>query len=133
MFGKVGADADVIDAGKADAPGRMVRKGAAPKSAPLVKAAVKPSKPRTTKATRGLPTSIKPQLATLVDEAPDGSNARVARVYFRLLRGAAIARLLPLDDIIELMADALGAKDFLPDGIPQDPPLEADRRVFFDE
>jgi antitoxin VapB len=29
--------------------------------------------------------------------------------------------------------DALGAKDFLPDGIPQDPPLEADRRVFFDE
>ena len=29
--------------------------------------------------------------------------------------------------------DALGAKDFLPDGIPQDPPLEADQRVFFDE
>ena len=29
--------------------------------------------------------------------------------------------------------DALGAKDFLPDGIPQDPPLEIDRRVFFDE
>jgi antitoxin VapB len=29
--------------------------------------------------------------------------------------------------------DALGAKDFLPDGTPQDPPLKADRRVFFDE
>ncbi len=29
--------------------------------------------------------------------------------------------------------DALGAKDFLPDGISQDPPLEADQRVFFDE
>jgi antitoxin VapB len=29
--------------------------------------------------------------------------------------------------------DALGAKDFLPDGIPQDPPLEADKRVFFDQ
>ena len=29
--------------------------------------------------------------------------------------------------------DALGAKDFLPEGIPQDPPLEVDRRVFFDE
>ena len=29
--------------------------------------------------------------------------------------------------------DALGAKDFLPDGVPQDPPLEADQRVFFDE
>ena len=29
--------------------------------------------------------------------------------------------------------DTLGAKDFLPDGIPQDPPLDADRRVFFDE
>jgi len=29
--------------------------------------------------------------------------------------------------------DALGARDFLPDGIPDDPPVEPDPRVFFDE
>jgi hypothetical protein len=29
--------------------------------------------------------------------------------------------------------DALGARDFLPDGVPDDPPGEADPRVFFDE
>jgi antitoxin VapB len=29
--------------------------------------------------------------------------------------------------------DALGAKDYLPDGIPDDPPVEPDPRVFFDE
>jgi antitoxin VapB len=29
--------------------------------------------------------------------------------------------------------DALGARDFLPDGIPDDPPAEPDPRVFFDE
>jgi len=29
--------------------------------------------------------------------------------------------------------DELGARDFLPDGIPDDPPLEPDPRIFFDE
>jgi antitoxin VapB len=29
--------------------------------------------------------------------------------------------------------DELGARDFLPDGIPGDPPVEPDPRVFFDE
>ena len=29
--------------------------------------------------------------------------------------------------------DALGARDFLPEGIPDDPPPEPDPRVFFDE
>ena len=29
--------------------------------------------------------------------------------------------------------DALGARDFLPDGLPDDPPSEPDRRKFFDE
>ncbi len=28
--------------------------------------------------------------------------------------------------------DALGAADFLPDGLPEDPPLEADETVSFD-
>jgi antitoxin VapB len=29
--------------------------------------------------------------------------------------------------------DELGARDFLPDGIPDEPPAEPDPRVFFDE
>ena len=29
--------------------------------------------------------------------------------------------------------DALGGRDFLPDGIPDDPPVEPDPRVFFDD
>jgi antitoxin VapB len=29
--------------------------------------------------------------------------------------------------------DELGARDFLPDGIPEDPPLEPDPRIFFDK
>ena len=29
--------------------------------------------------------------------------------------------------------DALGARDFLPDGVPDDTPLEPDPRIFFDE
>jgi len=29
--------------------------------------------------------------------------------------------------------DKLGARDFLPDGIPDDPPVEPDMRVFFDK
>jgi antitoxin VapB len=29
--------------------------------------------------------------------------------------------------------DELGARDFLPDGLPDDPPVEPDPRVFFDE
>ena len=53
---------------------------------------------RSPRASRHLTTSTKP---------PTGAVARVARVFFRLLREADIARLLPLDDIIELMADAL--------------------------
>jgi len=41
----------------------------------------------------------------------------------------------PPTDIDEFWAklDALGGRDFLPDGIPDDPPVELDPRVFFDE
>ena len=41
----------------------------------------------------------------------------------------------PPIDFDELWAklDALGGRDFLPDGIPDDPPVEPDPRVFFDE
>jgi hypothetical protein len=32
-----------------------------------------------------------------------------------------------------LLPEALGARDYLPDGIPDDPPVESDPRVVFDE
>jgi hypothetical protein len=39
----------------------------------------------------------------------------------------------PIDpDEIWAKLDALGARDFLPDGIPDDPPAEPDPRIFFD-
>jgi len=31
------------------------------------------------------------------------------------------------------ICDALGARDYLPDGIPDDPPVEPGPRVFFDK
>ena len=40
----------------------------------------------------------------------------------------------PLDlDKFWAELDALGARDFLPEGIPDDPPLQPDPRSFFDE
>jgi bifunctional non-homologous end joining protein LigD len=70
---RIGADADVIDAGRADDPKRIKKRAAAK---PAVKRAdpAKTPKPRSTKSsgTRGtaLPPSIQPQLATLVDKVP---------------------------------------------------------------
>ncbi len=70
---RVGADADVIDAGQADDPKRLLRRPAAKRALARAQAADIP-KPRTTKSTgtRGsaLPASIKPMLATLVDAVP---------------------------------------------------------------
>jgi bifunctional non-homologous end joining protein LigD len=76
---RVGADADVIDAGKADDDGRMLRA----KKLKTPVAVPKPvrggaAKTRTAKATRtstkALPAALKPQLATLVDTAPEGDD-----------------------------------------------------------
>jgi bifunctional non-homologous end joining protein LigD len=69
---RVGADADVIDAGHADDPVRMPKRAAAKPAAKARPA--KAPKPRSSqsKGTRGnaLPASLQPQLATLVDEVP---------------------------------------------------------------
>jgi bifunctional non-homologous end joining protein LigD len=64
---RVGADADVIDAGGADEDGRMVR----PAPKPTRGGAPKPRAGKS-RGARGsaLPASLKPQLATLVDKAP---------------------------------------------------------------
>ena len=72
---RVGADADVIDAGRADDPKRMLRRTKPAKSAftprPKPGGAPKARSARST-GTRGkaLPASIKPMLATLVDKVP---------------------------------------------------------------
>jgi bifunctional non-homologous end joining protein LigD len=72
---RAGADADVIDAGGADDPKRMLRRRNASKPAftPRPKPGGAP-KPRAAKSkgTRGnaLPATIKPMLATLVDKVP---------------------------------------------------------------
>jgi len=67
---RAGADADVIDAGHADDPKRVVPRRVVQKAAPK---AVAP-RPRSTKSkgTRGhaLPATLEPQLATLVDKVP---------------------------------------------------------------
>jgi bifunctional non-homologous end joining protein LigD len=72
---RAGADADVIDAGGADDPKRMLRRAKPAKSARVPKP--KPGgapKARSAKATgtrgKALPASIKPMLATLVDKVP---------------------------------------------------------------
>jgi bifunctional non-homologous end joining protein LigD len=76
---RAGADADVIDAGGADDPKRMLRPRGRlrPAMTPKPKVSGAP-KPRSGKSsgTRGnaLPASIKPMLATLVDEAPSSNG-----------------------------------------------------------
>jgi antitoxin VapB len=62
----------------------------------------------------------------------EGTEVRVSRVGSKVI-------LEPLKqppvDLNQFWAelDALGAKDFLPDGIPDEPPAEPDQRLFFDE
>jgi antitoxin VapB len=41
--------------------------------------------------------------------------------------------LKPSPDQFWAELDALGARDFLPNGIPDEPPTEPDQRFFFDE
>jgi bifunctional non-homologous end joining protein LigD len=70
---RVGADAEVIDAGAADEPKRVMQASAPAPAAKKPRASRSP-KPRraSTRGARGraLPATIKPQLATLVDEVP---------------------------------------------------------------
>ncbi len=74
---RMGADADVIDAGQADEAARLPRQASKPTPAPRPAAKAKRGgapKPRSSKSsgTRGkaLPATLKPQLATLVDKVP---------------------------------------------------------------
>jgi antitoxin VapB len=62
----------------------------------------------------------------------EGSEVQVSKVGDKVILAPMKKQSVDFDKFWAEL-DALGAKDFLPDGIPQDPPLEADRRVFFDE
>jgi antitoxin VapB len=62
----------------------------------------------------------------------EGSEVRVSKVGDKVILEPMAKQ--PIDfDKFWAELDALGAREFLPDGIPDDPPLEPDPRVFFDE
>jgi antitoxin VapB len=62
----------------------------------------------------------------------EGTEVRVSKVGDKVILEP--IKKQPIDfDKFWAELDALGARDFLPDGIPDDPPLEPDPRVFFDE
>jgi antitoxin VapB len=62
----------------------------------------------------------------------EGTEVRVSRVGNKVILEPLKQ---PAVDLNQFWAelDALGAKDFLPDGILDEPPAEPDQRVFFDE
>jgi antitoxin VapB len=62
----------------------------------------------------------------------EGSEVRVSKVGDKVILEP--IKKLPIDlDKFWAELDALGARDFLPEGIPDEPPAEPDPRVFFDE
>jgi antitoxin VapB len=62
----------------------------------------------------------------------EGSEVRIRKVGDEVILAPVKKPSVDLDKFWAEL-DALGAGDFLPEGIAQDPPLEADERVFFDE
>src|SRR5260221_11285287 len=62
----------------------------------------------------------------------EGTEVRVSKVGDKVILEPLNKQPIDLDKFWAEL-DALGARDFLPDGIPDDPPLEPDPRVFFDE
>jgi len=62
----------------------------------------------------------------------EGTEVRVSKVGDKVILEP--MKKQPIDfDKFWAELDALGARDFLPEGIPDDPPAEPDPRVFFDE
>jgi antitoxin VapB len=62
----------------------------------------------------------------------EGTEVRVSRVGDKVILEP-LARTEAEIAAVWAKLDALGARDFLPDGIPDEPPAEPDPRVFFDE
>ena len=62
----------------------------------------------------------------------EGTEVRVSKVGDKVILEP--LKQPPVDlDRFWAQLDALGAKDFLPDGISDEPPAEPDRRIFFDK
>jgi antitoxin VapB len=62
----------------------------------------------------------------------EGTEVRVSKVGDKVILEPIEKQ--PIDfDKFWAELDALGARDFLPDGIPDDPPVEPDPRIFYDE
>jgi antitoxin VapB len=62
----------------------------------------------------------------------EGSEVRVSKIGDKVVLEPIDKPSVDLDKFWTEL-DALGARDFLPDGIPDDPPVQPDPRVFFDE
>lgn len=62
----------------------------------------------------------------------EGSEVRVSKVGDKVILEPLKKQPFDAEAWFALL-DELGGRDFLPDGIPDDPPLEPDPRVFFDK
>jgi antitoxin VapB len=62
----------------------------------------------------------------------EGSEVRVSKVGDKVILEPMKKQPFDAEAWFALL-DELGGRDFLPDGIPDDPPLEPDPRIFFDK
>jgi antitoxin VapB len=62
----------------------------------------------------------------------EGTEVLVSKVGDKVILEPITKAPLDLDEFWAEL-DAMGARDFLPEGIPDDPPLQPDPRSFFDE
>lgn len=62
----------------------------------------------------------------------EGTEVRVSKVGDKVILEPISKPPLDLDKFWDEL-DALGARDFLPEGLPDDPPLQPDPRALFDE
>jgi len=62
----------------------------------------------------------------------EGTEVKVSKVGEKVILEPLKKRPVDLEKFWAEL-DALGARDFLPEGAPEDPPAEPDPRVFFDE
>jgi antitoxin VapB len=62
----------------------------------------------------------------------EGTEVRVSKVGDKVILEPIAKQPFDAEAWFALL-DELGGRDFLPDGIPDDPPLEPDPRIFFDK
>lgn len=73
------------------------------------------------------------QAVCLPDECRfDGTDVRISRFGDKVILEPLKKKPIDLDKFWAEL-DALGAEDFLPHGVPDDPPVEPDPRIFVDK